>query len=135
MTSRRIRRKDLEGAAAEVGPDDGKDPRYDRPEQTRPPGKRKALQLCAEVARTLGEVLAGESGDEVLRDLVVESVTPAPSSARLLVVVALAPSAPDRDPGVVAARLEGARGRLRTEVAAAVRRRKAPDLVFQVQAR
>ena len=48
---------------------------------------RKALQLCGEVGRTLSQVLAWESGDDLLRDVVVDSVTPAPDSSRLLVIV------------------------------------------------
>lgn len=39
---------------------------------------RKALQLCREVARTLGHALAWEMGDEVLSGLDVVAVDPAP---------------------------------------------------------
>jgi ribosome-binding factor A len=127
----KISRRELLASCSEPGADDGQDPRYDRRTPGRRPG-RKGLQLCGQVARTLAAVLAGECADELLRDLVVESVTPAPNAGRLLVTVALAPSA---DPGLAdraAERLERARGRLRAEVAAAVHRRRVPDLVFRL---
>src|SRR5262249_61660126 len=117
---------------SEVGPEDGLDPRYDRPAGQDKVPNRKALQLCSQVAETLSGVLAGELGDDVLRDLLVESVTPAPNSSRLLVTLRPAPGAPAPDPAVVAGRLDRARDRLRAEVAAAVHRRRAPDLTFRL---
>lgn len=119
-----------ENLSADAGPDDGLDPRYDR-RGGRPAGKRKTLQLCREAERTLSAVLAGECDDDVLRELVVLSVVPAPNAGRLLVTVALPASA-----GVPAEealrRLLGAAGQLRIEVAAAVSRRKTPELAFRV---
>jgi ribosome-binding factor A len=118
--------------SADTAPDDGLDPRHDR-RGGRPAGKRKALQLCREVERTLSAVLAGECDDDLLRDLVVLSVVPAPNAVRLLVTVALRASA-----GVpveeALRRLLRAAGHLRSEVAAAVSRRKAPELAFRVVA-
>jgi ribosome-binding factor A len=131
MAFRKVSRKDLLSACAEPGPGDGQDPRFDAPGAPKV-HNRKALQLCGQVARTLAEVLAGECADAVLRDLVVESVVPAPNSSRLLVTVTLAPTAQDSDPSRAAEHLERARGRLRTEVAAAIHRRRAPDLMFRV---
>jgi ribosome-binding factor A len=128
MKPRKPFRNDI--LSADTAPDDGLDPRYDR-RGGRPVGKRKALQLCREVERTLSAVLAGECGDDLLRDLVVLSVVPAPNAGRLLVTLALPASA-----GVTVEealrRLLRAAGRLRNEVAAAVHRRKAPELVFRV---
>ena len=129
MPKRRISRKNLLSAADSLGPGDGVDPRYDRPEGGRPLG-RKTLQLCGQVMETLTGVLA-EQGDAVLRDLVVRGVTPA-GGGRMLVRVSLSPSAAKHDPADVMARLAAAHGALRGEVAAAVHRRKAPDLVFEV---
>jgi len=135
MAFRKIRRKDLQSGCSETGPDDGLDPRFDRKTERspdRPAGPRKGLQLCRQVAQTLSSVL-GESEDDVVRDLLVESVELAPSSARLLVTVSPAPSAPPLDPAVILEHLHRAQGQLRSEVAGAVTRRKAPDLIFQVQ--
>jgi ribosome-binding factor A len=130
MTFRKVSRKDFLAACASAGPGDGLDPRYDRPNDPRKVPNRKALQLCGQVADTLALVL-GECGDDMLRDLLVVSVRPAPTSARLLVTVARAAGAA-ADAAQIAGRLERARGKLRSEVAAAVHRRKTPDLAFRV---
>jgi ribosome-binding factor A len=60
---------------------------------------------------------------------VIESVTPAPNSARLLVTVRR--TAPV-DGAIVLEHLQRARARLRTETVAAIHRRRAPDLLFRV---
>jgi ribosome-binding factor A len=128
MARRRISRKDLLTAADSVGPGDGIDPRYDLSETGRRPG-RKTLQLCGQVMETLSGVLA-EQRDGVLRDLMVSSVVPA-GGGRLLVRVAPSPSAV-REAAVILERLAQAHGALRNEVAAAINRRKAPDLIFEL---
>ena len=132
MSPRRIARKDLFAGCAEPGPGDGLDPRLESREEPPKVANRKALLLCGEAERTLSAVLAGECGDDVLRNLLVASVKPAPTSARLLVTVYLAAPMEGVDAGQVLARLERARGLLRSEVAAALHRRRAPDLMFRV---
>jgi ribosome-binding factor A len=128
MSFRKISRNDLLASCSQPGPDDGRDPRLDRREGSGKVPNRKALQLCAQVARTLASVFA-ECADDVLRDLVVESVVPAPNASRLLVSVAPAIAV---EAGGVAERLQQARGKLRGEVTAAINRRRMPDLVFHV---
>ncbi len=130
MTSRRISRRDLLAGASSLGPEDGLDPRLERRGDDGRPLGRKTLQLCGQVARTLREVLPG-CGDAVLRDLEVISVTPA-GSGRLLVTLGLAASAQRSTGPVIFEHLSRAHGWLRNEVASAVHRRKAPDLVFQL---
>jgi ribosome-binding factor A len=120
---------ELRLSCEQVRPGDGDDPRFDFRSTSNVRVTRKSLQLCHEVARVLGQVLTWETGDDVLAGLVVESVLPAPSTARLHVVM----SAPlDVAAADVLAALHARAGRLRTEVAASVRRRRAPELVFQV---
>jgi ribosome-binding factor A len=97
---------------------------------TRKVANRKALQLAAQVAETLSQVLQGECDDEVLRDLLVMSVVPAPDSTQLLVTVSLAPSAGTVSTAEVMEHLQKARGKLRSEVALAIHRRKTPELLF-----
>src|SRR4051812_20136030 len=104
MTFRKISRNDLLSGAAEVGAQDGQDPRFDRDEASTTVPNRKALLLCGQVARTLADVLPG-CGDDALRDLLVESVAPAPNSARLLVTVR---KPADVDEDMVHARLSAA---------------------------
>ena len=92
---------------------------------------RKARQLCEQVKDALGLILAG-SRDPVVRDAVVVSVEPAPHTGRLMVTVAGPTPADVIDRAAVADRLTRAAGWARTEVAACVHRRKAPELVFRV---
>jgi ribosome-binding factor A len=131
MASRRISKKDLLSACSQVGEDDGRDPRYDRAPSARVPN-RKALQLCAQVADTLALVLAGECGDDLLRELRVESVRPAPTSAQLLVTLSAEGLGERVSRERALAALERVRARLRSETAAAIHRRRAPQLLFCV---
>ena len=94
---------------------------------------RKTGQLCKEVSRTLSCAL-GASCDELVRDLAVVAVQPAPDAARLLVTVCplSAGSAGSRDASRILDRLESQRGLLREEVAAALHRKRTPELAFHV---
>lgn len=127
--------KDRRAAArlcGRLGEDDGIDPRdyFDNRERGR--DLRKARQLCKQVARTLDLVLSGELDDDMLRNLIVDAVEPAPNASRLLVI--LRPTTNDElvDVPAVLERLAALRGRLRAEVASSIHRRKVPDLVFQI---
>jgi ribosome-binding factor A len=115
-----------------LGPDDAVDPRtfFDRRERGR--SHRKAQQLCRQVAHTLGYVLSGECDDDVLRSLYVESVDPAPDSSRLLVTVAVLDKDDTTPTAVILGKLAAVGGKLRSEVAASINRRKTPELVFNV---
>jgi ribosome-binding factor A len=132
MKPRKISRKALRSGCEQVGEQDGLDPRDDRPDGPAPVRNRKALQLSGQVAETLALALADEA-DALLRDLLVESVAPAPNSTRLLVTLAPSPAAPPLDAAKVLAHLEAAHGRLRQAVAAAVHRRRVPDLTFRIR--
>jgi ribosome-binding factor A len=114
-----------------LGPEDGVDPRTEARDHPRPVHNRKALQLCSQVAETLHGVLQGECDDEVLRDLLVLSVEPAPDSTRLLVTVSSSPAAPKRTTVEVLDHLHRAYSVLRGEVARAIHRRKTPELIFR----
>ena len=114
--------------AAESGPDDGIDPKL----LFRAPPRRDdrhVRRLCSQVRETLTYALAGSCRDEVLQSLHVSDVEPAPDATRLAVTLV----APDP------AQVETARARLalvaallRSEVAASIHRRRAPELVFRV---
>jgi ribosome-binding factor A len=92
---------------------------------------RKTLQLCRQVADTLGLVLSGECDDDILRSLRVVAVVPAPDASQLLVIVAPALADEALEPADVLNRLASCTGRLRCEVAAAISRRRTPRLAFQ----
>lgn len=133
MSRHRPSQRDIESLCQGVGPEDGVDPRYLRPSTGREVG-RKQRQLCRQVERALTEALAA-CGDEALLELEVVSVTPAVGPGRLLMTLRPSGTAPPREAGFHERRVAAALGFLRGEVAAAVHRRKAPELVARVVAR
>jgi ribosome-binding factor A len=88
---------------------------------------RKALQLCAQVRDTLIWVLGSATGDDRLATCSVEGVEPLPGGNRLLVKVGVPADLPLSE---VTAALDAASAALRAEVAQAITRRKAPELVY-----
>lgn len=131
MNRKRFSKKQMQLLCGEVHSDDGVDPtEFFRPTRKSNSNHRKTQQLCHQVADTLSLVLSGEFGEE-LRDLRVVAVTPAPDATQLLVLVAPAIAGSTVDPDVVIARLAAVEGRLRSEVAMAITRRRAPKLLFQ----
>jgi hypothetical protein len=79
----------------------------------------------------LNQVLSGECGDELLQELRVLSVLPAPSASQLVVRVGPALAGGRLSPAATLAQLEKAGGMLRSAVAAAITRRRAPRLTFE----
>ena len=138
-----VSRKAMTRLCAELSPEDGllphhstrlmPGPRHAHGRSQEAPD-RKALQLCHQVAETLEEVLA-ECGDGVLQSLRVLDVEPAPDASRLLVTVA-ADALPDQplDPRNVHDHLVRTSGHLRSEVAGAITRKRAPVLVYRLAA-
>src|SRR5262245_34341761 len=110
------------------GPDDGIDPKLLFRPESRRRDDRGVQRLCSQVRDALTYALA-DCRDATLQSLRVDAVEPAPDATRLAVTVHVADEAE-----AVAARerLALAAGMLRTEVAAATRRRRAPELVFRV---
>jgi len=118
---------------AQADADDGNDPRefFKKEGSSNSKSGRKSQQLCAQVADTLQQLLGGESGDEILQALCLVEVSPAPDASQMLVVVGPAlGAAPLREEEVQAA-LHRASGWLRSEIAAAITRKRAPRLVFR----
>ena len=126
-------RRTLRSLCAEVGAEDGLDPRiYFRKDGDRKPGKHRAWQLARQVAEAVDGLLAGCTTDPVLTELRVVSVAPAPDAATLLVTVTRHDSALALSPDLILSHLAQASGWLRAEVAAAITRKRAPLLVYQV---
>lgn len=103
--------------------------RYIASDQPRRPD-RKTLQLCGQIADTLNYVLTGELDDDVLRNVYVERVEPAPDASRLMVHVAPLDANDPTPPALMLQRLHEASATLRSEVAASIHRRKTPQLSF-----
>ncbi|MCC7508025.1 MAG: ribosome-binding factor A [Planctomycetes bacterium] len=87
---------------------------------------RKALQLARQVQRALTFALA-ETGNELLLAAYVEEVQPAPDATHMLVSVR-----GDGEPMALLGALHEHTGRLRSAVAEAITRRKAPELAWQI---
>jgi len=89
--------------------------------------QRKAHQFCRQVQRALNLALTDSSSDERLGGLFIEGVSPAPDCGHLLVHV-LVPSGHRVGDAISALRRNTPR--LRSEVAMAITRKRAPELVF-----
>ena len=89
--------------------------------------ERKARQFCRQVQRALNLALADRHSDDGLNDLFVEDVSPAPDCGQLLVHVVI-PA--DRSINEVLSALRQDMPRLRSEVAMAITRKRAPELSF-----
>ncbi len=126
-------REQLLAHCGEIRNDDGIDPReFFKAGRTHKKEDRKAKQLCRQVAETLDQVLAGETSDDVLRTLRVVDVIPAPDSSRLLVTLYADCDPEQFNRNEVEMRLSSCKGKLRCDIAAAITRRKAPALAFNV---
>jgi ribosome-binding factor A len=91
---------------------------------------QKTAQLCRQVFRTLSLEI-GMADDDALLDVSVEAVEPAPDASRLHVLIRQ--SSHSQHPRIeIEAALERQRGKLRAYVAAAITRKRAPELAFVV---
>ena len=88
---------------------------------------RKAQQFCRQVQRALNLALADSDADVGLGGLFVEDVSPAPDCGHLLVHVFI-PAGHAVVDAISALRRDAPR--LRSEVAMAITRKRAPDLLF-----
>ena len=136
MKNKQPSREDLLALCAQLREEDGLDPRIERRrEQSRDARRRasndnpKQRQLCRVARDVLALILAGEAKDDRLRTLEVRAVTPG-ANGHLVVTVGPVPHAPDLDPHQVLPRLVALRPYLRQELAAAVKRRRIPELDF-----
>ncbi len=130
MSRRRQKADEWTDLAADNGPEDGGDPKefHAKPWNAPKRASRKSQQLCAQVQDALRVAVAACS-DPAVQVATVGAVQPAPHSGRLQVMI-FAPA--DVGRAAVAAGLNRAAGHLRAEVARAVSRRHAPELVFEV---
>ncbi len=125
MSSRKHRdRRSAPVADSEIDPD-----RFFAPVDAR--DDRKVQQLCREVERTLSYAF-GECTDRRVRELAVMAVDPAPDGSRLQISVL--PSGPI-DHAATHEALLAARSFFRAEIAAAIQRKRTPELVFHIVAR
>jgi ribosome-binding factor A len=89
----------------------------------------KTLRLCRQVLEALQMGVSGHCGDDVLQEVFISAVEPGADPTRLEVTVELPAGV---SPADALARLQKARGLLRSLAAEAICRKKVPDLVFRV---
>lgn len=133
MALNRRQREQLRALCGELHEDDGVDPRRSfKPDRQRDQDHRKSRQLCRQVQKTLDLVLSGEMGSDLLGHLKIVSVQPGRDGSRLLITVSadLPPAQFNRE--AIETQLALIQGRLRSEVAAAITRKKTPNLMFQI---
>ena len=130
---KRYRPKDIRNLAGQVDHSDGINPRDDLIHRaTAPKLDRKALQLCRQIQRELTLILSGELDDDRVRDLFVVSVAPFPSTNLLLVTLQAAEVCSQEQLIMLDAAVSHHQATIRAEIAAAIHRRKTPDLCFRV---
>lgn len=108
---------------------DGTDPDIFFGESRRKQSTRKDRQLCGQVQQAIGLALAAELDDELLNELWVVRVEPAPTVSQLLVWVS-GPLGTRADE--ITQRLYAVAPVLRREVAASISRKRVPTLSFAV---
>lgn len=99
---------------------------------TAPHFDRKAMQLCRQIERELTLILSGELDDDRVRDLTVLSVHPFPSTNLLLVTLQAPEICTQQQLLQLDQILAQHKPTIRAEIAAAIHRRKTPELCFRV---
>lgn len=133
MSTRRVRKRSLP-RTGEVYPDDEADAsRFFGDGERSRKGNWKVLQLCKQVERVATLALEGEWVGDALLGAAVASVEPAPDARRLRVAVVLAPAKGVDDIGHARAALFGLTAMFRAEVARSIRRKRVPEIVFEVR--
>lgn len=130
MKSRKQWLKEVASLCAEIGPEDGVDPRQVFHRAAKKQSHRKTYQVCKQAEKTLNLIMASESVEPLLRELVVRAVEPAPDSSHLLVIVEVNLTT-QSEPEVQEA-LERASGQLRSAIAMDINRKRAPQISFRL---
>jgi ribosome-binding factor A len=115
---------------AEFGVEDGIDPRYIITKHARKKSSRKELQLCKEAARIISLVLMGETGQPLLRDLLVLSIQSEHDGSSICVSVGHYSADNQVAETEVLEALKRVQGLLRTVLAHALHRKHTPTLSF-----
>ena len=131
MKSKKKWLKEAASLCAEVRPEDGVDPRMLLRQSKKKKTHRKTYQICKQAEKTLTLVLAGESAETILRELIVCAVEPNPDSKHLLVIVSANSTAVPLDENEVLKALQRAGGRLRSVLATTINRKRTPQISFQ----
>jgi ribosome-binding factor A len=134
MAKGRRVRDEIETQCGRIHEDDGIDPRefFRKSSSGRGKPNRKTAQLCSQVSETISLALTSDFADERLQGLRVVSVEPAADSGQLIVTVQADVAEGSIELSELSERLAVITGRIRSEMAAAITRKRAPRLTFRV---
>ena len=121
--------KNAESLCAELGEQDGIDPRYSVVKSACKKATRKDFQLCKKAARVISLVLAGETHQALLRDLIVLSVQP--EGQQLCVTLGYCAADIAVTEASIQSALKSVQGQLRSALAHALHRKQTPLLSFR----
>lgn len=127
--SRRVRETLLDHCG-QIGADDCIDPTdFFKAREGKHKTDSRSQQLCRQVAQAISLSL-GDCDDDRMQELTIMAVSPAPDSSRLLVTLQTDREAKDLEELNVSVNAQ--LGRLRSEVARSIHRKRVPNLTFQV---
>jgi len=137
MSKGRRVREEMEIQCDRVHEEDGVDPRefFRKGRYGRGKPNRKAAQLCSQVSETISLALTGDFADERLQGLSVLSVVPAPDSGQLVVTIQADLEEGSPELTELSDRLNVIAGWLRSEMAAAIARKRTPHLALRLVGR
>lgn len=117
---------------AEIGPEDGIDPRHLSKQHKDSKRRHKDMQLCKRAKRTADLVFAGETLNQLLRELVVDRVELSANGNQLLMTVLVEPNLPPEQTVSIADALTHVKGYVRAAVAQAIERKRVPAIRFRI---
>lgn len=116
---------------AEIGPEDGIDPRIITRAMDRKSNNRKARQLGKEARQTLTMIFSGELSDPVFQDIEVIDVSASDDGQFLNVTLTQVNTSDQLDEQVVLEKCKAVQGFLRSAIAETVKRKRVPSLKFE----
>jgi ribosome-binding factor A len=124
--------KEIGNLCAELGPDDGIDPRIIARAMDRKPRGHKSEQLSKQALHTLSMVFAGELTDPVFEELEILDVTGSDDGQFLTVTFSV--SNPELLPAesLILEKCKSIQGYLRSTIARSVQRKRIPALKFKI---
>ncbi|HKJ50560.1 MAG TPA: hypothetical protein VKB27_03610 [Gammaproteobacteria bacterium] len=117
---------------ADIGPEDGIDPRLAARAVGRKTKNHKGRQLGKEARHVLSMIFAGELSDPIFRDLVVIGVTPTDDGQFLIVSLALIDDSIETSEARILEKCCAVNGYLRSAIAWSVNRKRVPMLKFEL---
>lgn len=131
MKSKHKQMQEMASLCDEIGVDDGIDPhKLSKNKDHEKTDLRKVRQLCKHIEKTLNLVFDGELSDPLFNSLSIVSVRPSDMKSQIIVTVAT--SSTMEDSALIMQALQNVKGYLRSAVANSIRRRRVPDLNFQL---